>query len=124
MDILKSIAVVIFILSGCASPTKGMTPDQAEAYEVQAQYAREDRRIKRHDEIFSARASCKAHNYVWWITGHFSSFDRRKMDRNPNWLPRNASIHDFGCASARDSQYILDRLLGTGDHRFGRSARF
>lgn len=116
MDTLKLIAVVTFILSGCASPTKGMTPEQAEAYEVKAEYAREDRRIKRHDEIFAARASCKAHNMVWW-TVNVSSFDVRRMSRDPNWLPKNASTLDFACTTARDASRIVNRALGNDRRR-------
>lgn len=114
MDILRSIMVAFFILllAACASPTKGMTTAQAEAYHVKATYEREDRRIKRHDEVFAARRLCAAHNYVWWVTGRFSSFAHRRMDRDPNWLPRNASIHDFGCASPLDTRRILDQMLG------------
>ena len=114
MDILRSIMVAFFILllAACASPTKGMTTAQAEAYHVKATYEREDRRIKRHDEVFAARRLCKANGYVWWITGHFSGLERRRMARNPNWLPRHARLFDFGCASTSDSQRMLNRMLG------------
>ena len=117
MDILKLIAVVIFILSGCASPTKGMTPEQAVAYEVKAEYVREDKRLQRHEEIFAARAQCKAHNMVWW-TMRFSSFENRRMDRDPTYLPRHAHMFDFACTSARDAKYIIDQALGNDG--FGR----
>ena len=110
MDILRSImgAFFILLLAACANPTKGMTTAQAEAYHVKATYEREDRRIKRHDEIFAARNLCKAHGYVWWIS-NFSTFDIRRMDRNPNWLPRHAYLHDFACMSPRDTVDAVKR---------------
>lgn len=113
MDILRSIVVVAFILllGACASPTKGMTPDQAAAYKVQAQYEREDRRAKRHDAIFAARDTCSAYGYVWWTSG-FSSFETRRMKRDPNWLPKHAHVFDFACTTARDAQDIINRALG------------
>lgn len=117
MDILKLIAVAVFILSGCASPTKGMTPEQATAYTVQAEYERIERRDRRHDDIFAARRACKEDGYVWWIKS-FSSFDVRRMDRDPNWLPRNAHLFDFACMSGRDSTDALNRMIG------GRMGRF
>ena len=115
MDILRSIMVAFFILllAACVNPTKGMTTAQAEAYHVKAEYEREDRRIKRRDEIFSARALCYAHNYTWWTVG-FSPSENRRMDRDPNWLPRTAHMFDFACTSAYETNQLIRQITGNG----------
>jgi len=112
MVILKLIVAAIFILSGCATnPTEGMTPAEAKAYGVQAEYERTDRRIRLHEAILTARAQCKAANMVWW-THRFNAFENRRMVRDPTWLPKHASTFDFACLSQHQAADIMRRLTG------------
>jgi len=111
MVTLKLIAAAIFILlAGCATnPTEGMTPAEAQSYELQAEYERANRRILMHESILTARADCDAANMTWLLEG-FSSFDIRRMDRDPTWLPKNAHPADFACLSSYEVRQITRSL--------------
>ena len=112
MDTLRLMIAAIFILSGCAeSPTKGMTPAEAQAYEVQANYERDNRRILTHEAILTARAQCHADNMVWMVQRQSAS-DSRRMSRDPTWLPRNVSVFDFSCATQYEASAALRNLMG------------
>lgn len=111
MGTLKLIMAVIFILSGCAgNPTEGMTPDEAEAYKVKAEYERQDYLIQKNESIIAARTRCKATNSVWIADG-FSPLEHRKMKRDPLWIPRHASHLDFACMTQSDFRLMMDRQM-------------
>lgn len=90
-----------------------MTPEQAAAYEVNAEYERENRIIKRHDEVFAARINCKARHMVWWLDG-FTTFEIKRMSRDENWLPRHASTFNFSCLTAGETERVIKRAMGGG----------
>ena len=111
MGTLKLIMAAIFILSGCATnPTEGMTPAEAKAYKVQAEYVRANNRILKNEAILTASANCKVAGMIWYAKG-FSPFDYRRMERDPTWLPKNAHPFDFSCVSQAQLNAYMRRAF-------------
>jgi len=80
-----------------------MTPEQKSEYIEQKRYEAADRRAALHDELARNKAYCKAAGKIWIVNSRgFSGGDRRRMENDPFWFPRNASMLDFGCITTRE----------------------
>ena len=87
-----------------------MSPEQKSEYIEQKKYEADDRRAILHDKLGRWKQQCKVNGNIWVVKARMlSQRDRRKMDEDPYWFPRNVSILDFGCMSHDDLRYELQR---------------
>ncbi len=94
--------LVTLLLPGCANTS--LTEQEI--------YERAERKETMHDEIRARRNWCQnTPGMIEVYTGHASSADRRRMQRDVNYIPRHASKMDFQCASAREVQRALSEIM-------------
>lgn len=117
MDILRWILLASFALSvACASPTKGMTPDEVVAYEIKVAYEREDKRLRAREELHDFVRDCKLDSKILVFTGrgHIGKIAHVRMDGTV-YLPKRARKHDYQCGTAAEVRRAL-RDAGYGFH--------
>lgn len=85
--------LLLLLLAACASAP--LTEEE--------QYERLAKRESMRDKIRAQRQACHdALGMVEVYRGDASSIERRKMQRNLNYLPRHARPYDFACGRTED----------------------
>jgi hypothetical protein len=96
---MTKLLLILLIFGGCAS--EPLTEQEA--------YERLARKEEMRDEIRALRNTCAARTgYVEIYQGNASASERRRMQRDVNFVPKHALINDFGCISSGE----LRRALG------------
>ncbi len=89
-----------------------MSPEQKAEYIETKKYEAQARRDIVHDTLRIQKSNCSIRGKIWMIQGRgFTSSDRRRMDKNPDWFPKHANRLDFACLTLRE---LRDWLRGQG----------